>query len=94
MQIEGNDDPKCGAPECLNEVAEVGVHEADAVVPWEEVVCDAVPHIQEDAVHACREERVWRRLTILLLAEIAQSMLKSGKKALSHYGNPKRFYCK
>lgn len=57
MQIEASDDPKCGAPECLNEDAEVGVHGANNVVPREKVVSDVVSHIQEDAVHPCRGEK-------------------------------------
>lgn len=53
VQIEAGDDPERGAPERLNEEAEVGVHEADAVVPREEIIRDTVSDIQEDAIHAC-----------------------------------------
>lgn len=57
VHIEAGDDPEGGAPERLNEDAKVSVHGANLVVPREKVVRDIVPHIQEDAVHACLEER-------------------------------------
>lgn len=56
VQIQADDEHDCGAPKCLKEDAEVGVHEANLVVPREEIVSDCVGDKQEDAVHACRGE--------------------------------------
>ena len=52
VQVECSDDPECGAPKILHQQTEVGVHKANLVMPREQVIGDAMTHVQENAVHS------------------------------------------
>ena len=75
VQVEGDDDPQGGAPERLRQELQVGVEGAVGPVPREDVVGDAVAHVEQDAVHAWdgkREEESNNKLHVMsLLASVS-----------------------